>query len=117
MIKRLKYSIILLGTILLMVPATVSASQTADIKKTNTTLSLLPTPDRDNPTSKLTAGTTPLPLGTESQTPATMIMIGIGLITTAGMVRKKLERSTPLNRSTAGKNYQSDYDRPVLSRG
>jgi hypothetical protein len=99
-----------------MVPATVSTSQMTDMKKTNISLSR-PTPDNDNPTSKLTSATSTLPIGTASQTPVTMIMIGVGLIATASMVRKKLERNIPLNRPATEKNYKSDYDRPVFSRG
>lgn len=116
MTKRLKISVVLLGAILLIVPATVSISQTAEMERTNTTSSVRLTPDNDNSISKLAAGTTILPIGKANQTPATMIMIGIGLIATAGMARKKIEKSIPLNRSTTDNNYQPNYDRPVLSR-
>ena len=117
MIKKLKHSVILLATILLMVPATVSISQMTDMEETNITLNLTPTPGNENPISQLKAGTTPLPIGTASQTPAAMIMIGIGLISVAGVIRKKLEKSSPVDGSTARKNYQPGYDRPVLFRG
>lgn len=117
MIKRLKHSVILLAAILLIVPATVSISQTTDMEEINITLNVIPSSDKENPKSQLRAGTTALPIGTADQTPVAMIIIGIGLITVAGFMRRRQEKTIPVDNSTAKKNYQSEYDRPILFRG
>lgn len=97
--KSLKYSVILLATILFMVPATVSISQITDMEKANVTLNVNSATVNEIPILKLATGTTPL-YGTAGQVPLTMIIIGIGLIAAAGIIRKRLEKTINLNSST-----------------